>query len=569
MQIVNEKWYTFYRWVSISGGLLVPIIAIVGTLMPRISGSYSFFHITYFSVIMSLVQVAYGILLYKIVAEKKGYSESMLILAILQALTIFSVSQSTGMMLSPFMIWWLFAAIMCGIFGIYGSAGTAFLTLIYFMQSTTNTSGSTKYSLPAVISLLVILATVALSQLYWRTRYLSQDSLQLVNLQGQLKVNQQQSEILVKSLTDGVVLIDIKGAITLINPSASKLLNWEVTDAIGTDYRSVLHIKSENGEEVTDEENPIFHTINSRKPREGIFQIANSSNDSLVVSLSTSPVLINKTNELRGIVVVLRDISIARRSEKQRADFISTASHEMRTPVAAIEGYLQLALNDKVANIDSKARDFLIKALDSTHHLGQLFQDLLTSAKAEDGRLVNHPSVIEMGAFMSDLAESFKFTADKKGLLTDFIFGTSNSSSEKTIHPLYYVYLDQDRLREVVTNLFDNAVKYTPTGKITIGLTGNREVVQLFVRDTGPGIPAEDLSHLFQKFYRVDNSATRTIGGTGLGLFICKEIIDMYNGRIWAESTLGSGSTFYINLPRISSQQAESLKTSEPQLPAI
>ena len=518
---------------------------------------------------MSLVQVAYGILLYKIVAEKKGYSESMLILAILQALTIFSVSQSTGMMLSPFMIWWLFAAIMCGIFGIYGSAGTAFLTLIYFMQSTTNTSGSTKYSLPAVISLLVILATVALSQLYWRTRYLSQDSLQLVNLQGQLKVNQQQSEILVKSLTDGVVLIDIKGAITLINPSASKLLNWEVTDAIGTDYRSVLHIKSENGEEVTDEENPIFHTINSRKPREGIFQIANSSNDSLVVSLSTSPVLINKTNELRGIVVVLRDISIARRSEKQRADFISTASHEMRTPVAAIEGYLQLALNDKVANIDSKARDFLIKALDSTHHLGQLFQDLLTSAKAEDGRLVNHPSVIEMGAFMSDLAESFKFTADKKGLLTDFIFGTSNSSSEKTIHPLYYVYLDQDRLREVVTNLFDNAVKYTPTGKITIGLTGNREVVQLFVRDTGPGIPAEDLSHLFQKFYRVDNSATRTIGGTGLGLFICKEIIDMYNGRIWAESTLGSGSTFYINLPRISSQQAESLKTSEPQLPAI
>jgi signal transduction histidine kinase len=281
------------------------------------------------------------------------------------------------------------------------------------------------------------------------------------------------------------------------------------------------------------------------------------------------PLLDDQGIETGGILGVLRDMTKERQEERQRTEFISTASHEMRTPVAAIEGYLQLALNDKVANIDSKARDFLIKALDSTHHLGQLFQDLLTSAKAEDGRLVNHPSVIEMGAFMSDLAESFKFTADKKGLLTDFIFGTSNSSSEKTIHPLYYVYLDQDRLREVVTNLFDNAVKYTPTGKITIGLTGNREVVQLFVRDTGPGIPAEDLSHLFQKFYRVDNSATRTIGGTGLGLFICKEIIDMYNGRIWAESTLGSGSTFYINLPRISSQQAESLKTSEPQLPAI
>jgi signal transduction histidine kinase len=118
-------------------------------------------------------------------------------------------------------------------------------------------------------------------------------------------------------------------------------------------------------------------------------------------------------------------------------------------------------------------------------------------------------------------------------------------------------------MREVITNLFDNAVKYTDTGKISIGLTGNDQVVQFSIKDTGHGIPAEDQTHLFQKFYRVDNSATRTIGGTGLGLFICKKIVELYQGRIWVESEFGKGSTFFINLPRLTTQKAEAMMAQE------
>src|SRR3546814_7028743 len=92
-------------------------------------------------------------------------------------------------------------------------------------------------------------------------------------------------------------------------------------------------------------------------------------------------------------------------------------------------------------------------------------------------------------------------------------------------------HADPDRLREVITNLFDNAVKYTEQGKISIGLTGNDDIVQVYVKDTGPGVAPEDVPHLFQKFYRVDNSATRTIGGTGLGLFLCRKIIELYKDR--------------------------------------
>ena len=202
----------------------------------------------------------------------------------------------------------------------------------------------------------------------------------------------------------------------------------------------------------------------------------------------------------------------------------------MRTPVAAIEGYLALALNEKVSKIDANAREYLNKAHMSTQHLGQLFQDLLTSAKAEDGRLTSHPKATEIGSFITQLAEDLRFGAEKKGLGMELVVNSKlddkgvidTSQSLKTIQPLYYSFIDPDRVREVITNVFDNAVKYTPEGRVSIGLTGNQQVVQIRVSDTGPGIPEEDVPHLFQKFYRVDNSATRAVGGTGLGFSSAK-----------------------------------------------
>jgi signal transduction histidine kinase len=293
--------------------------------------------------------------------------------------------------------------------------------------------------------------------------------------------------------------------------------------------------------------------------------------------LVISPVILPKDNKIIGAIAVFRDVSAEKNEEERRGEFISTASHEMRTPVAAIEGYLALALNDKVSKIDPKAREFLDKAHASTQHLGKLFQDLLTSAKAEDGRLTSHPGAIEMGEFVKQLADDLRFGAEKKGLAVEFIINTNieadsevidtvnPSGSQKTIQPFYYTYADPDRVREVITNVFDNAVKYTAEGGIKLGITGNEQLVQIRISDTGPGISKEDLPHLFQKFYRVDNSATRSIGGTGLGLFICKKIIELYKGSIWAESELGKGTTFFINLPRLTASQAQDLqKKTEP-----
>jgi PAS domain S-box-containing protein len=382
---------------------------------------------------------------------------------------------------------------------------------------------------------------------------------------------------IVENIEEGVILLDDQMVIQLINPGAAKICDWKADEATGISADNVLQLVNEKGELLPEASNPVKTVFASGKSEgsDNAFLLTREKKQ-IPVNLHVSPLLDNE-NKVTAAVAVLSNVSKQRAEERQRADFISTASHEMRTPVAAIEGYLALALNEKVATIDDRAHGYLEKAHASTQHLGKLFQDLLTSAKAEDGRLTSHPAVVELGEMLEQLTGDLRLVAEKKGLFVEFRAGdtsdtinaTKERGGERVIRPLYYVYADADRLREVITNLFDNAVKYTPEGKVTIGVTGNDQVVQCFVRDTGPGIPSEDVLHLFQKFYRVDNSATRTIGGTGLGLFICQKIIELYQGRIWVESKVGEGSSFYINLPRLSTQKANQLNSGQAIAPEL
>jgi PAS domain S-box-containing protein len=376
-------------------------------------------------------------------------------------------------------------------------------------------------------------------------------------------------QVIINAIEDGVVLVDDQSTIILFNPGAANISGWDINEAAGISVHAVMKLVNDKNQPIEVADTPFQKAFQSGETvRDNNAFLLTQSGKSLPISLIITP-LIDDKKQTTGMVAVFRNVAEERAEEQRRADFISTASHEMRTPVAAIEGYLSLALNSKVATIDNRARNYLEKAHSSTQHLGQLFQDLLTSAKAEDGRLSSHPVIVELGSFLEQLTSDLKFAAEKKGLFSEFVVGSSavinaskDTKGERVIKPLYYTLVDPDRLREVVTNLFDNAVKYTDQGKVSIGLTGDDKVVQFYVRDTGPGIPAEDVPHLFQKFYRVDNSATRTIGGTGLGLFICRKIVELYAGRIWVESELEKGSTFFINFPRISTKQATEMQAS-------
>ena len=361
------------------------------------------------------------------------------------------------------------------------------------------------------------------------------------------------------AVDDGVLAVDQKGNILAINPAAEQITGWSGSDAAGLVFNSVLKITNNDGAEMLDISNPVNRVLrtNENFTTRDLF-IKTQSGKITPIFLAVNS--IGGSNS--GVVVVFRDISKELSDNREQAEFISTASHEMRTPVASIEGYLGLALNPATATIDARAKSFLEKAHENTQHLGQLFQDLLDITKAEDGRLKNEPVILDATEFARDIWEGLKPKAENKGL--EYVFMPDhNATGEKTIMPVFFIHADRDHLHEVLNNLFENAIKYTPSGTVAVNVTGDNDSVQISVKDSGIGIPAEDLPHLFQKFYRVDNSETREINGTGLGLFLSRKLTESIGGKLTVESEYKKGSVFTVKLPRITRENAESLKAKE------
>lgn len=361
------------------------------------------------------------------------------------------------------------------------------------------------------------------------------------------------------AIDDGVVAIDPKGNLRIINPAAEQMIGWTNGDATGLVFDSVLTLVDGDGNALERAANPI---------QRALFDFESFTSNELFLKTQSGKkrqifLRINPVDDMKtGLVVVFRDISKEVKENREQAEFISTASHEMRTPVASIEGYLGLSLNPTTATIDDRARDYLQKAHESTRYLGELFRDLLDISKAEDGRMKNEPVVIDAVEFTRDIWEGLKTKAEAKNL--EYIFmPDQKNSSERTLTPVYFVYADRDHLREVLDNLFENAIKYTPSGKVVINVSGDNENVRISVEDSGIGIPAEDIPHLFQKFYRVDNSETREIGGTGLGLYLSRKLVEGLGGKLSLESEYKKGSIFTVQLPRLERNKAEELKEQE------
>jgi PAS domain S-box-containing protein len=568
---VARIWYRLYWAVMVAVNLAAVAVYAGQHFFPVLEPYATKFAIDNVALIIASISLGYLGVAYWFVMRNSLPFATLIGSMLLSILELHGLGQTEPHVTSyVYVVIWIATMFLNGAYGLPLLVGSVFLTWVSL--SLISRFDPDQIGLPALIMMGGTIIVSIIAYFFWKERFVSVEQQKVSQLSGMLRSNQHQSEILIQSIADGIVMFNTEGKITLMNPAASKMTGWTLGDATGVDIQLVAKIQKEDGSDVPTDENPFGVALNRKERSSQAYLLADRDGKKLIISLVISPVITPGDNAFMGAVAVMRDISEERAAEKQRAEFISTASHEMRTPVAAIEGYLALALNEKVSTIDSRARSYLDKAHSSTQHLGKLFQDLLTSSKAEDGRLTSHPTVVEMGAFMQQLTDDLKFAAEKKGLLAEFIVGgadeaidatTKDASSQHLVKPLYYIQADPDRMREVVTNLFDNACKYTDSGKISIGLTGNTDVVQIYIRDTGSGIPKEDVPHLFQKFYRVDNSATRTIGGTGLGLFICRKIVELYHGRIWVESEVGKGSTFFINMPRLSSQRATELQEAE------
>lgn len=479
----------------------------------------------------------------------------------LLAVTVSSTTIITsGGVLSPFLVMWIIVAIFAGFFGmvILGTMSLLIIVQVIFaiIQQGMNTQIIIGYLffgfLPLVFSLIL-----------WSRRQQVDDNLS--SLETKLSAVEGKSDVVINTIDDGVLAISREGNIELINPSAQQMIGWNQGDALGLNWKSVLKLVASDGKEVNEFENPISQALAKNQPTHSdkLFLLT-SSGKRILVSIVSSPV----GTDGEGIIVVVRDITKEKAEEREQAEFISTASHEMRTPVASIEGYLGLALNPATAHIDEKARDFITKAHESARHLGRLFQDLLDISKAEDGRLKNEPEIVNVNEFVKEIFDGLTMKANEKQLNYVFMPDVVNESGEKSLQPIFYANIDPDHFREVVGNLIENAIKYTSAGEVLVNVSGDDKQVSVSVKDSGIGIPAEDLPHLFQKFYRVDNSDTREIGGTGLGLYLSRRLAEAMSGNLRVESEYKHGSTFYLEIPRVSNTEAKHRLNSTDDQPA-
>jgi PAS domain S-box-containing protein len=460
---------------------------------------------------------------------------------------------STGDSSSPFIALWMIVGVFAGVFGIYGLL-PLFLALAVFIIWLYSNGSLNRESIVAVV--LAGELPLLISYLIWHTKSANDNSTDRAyrDLASELNQVANKSEVVINAIADGVIAVSSQGIIQLINPAAQQIIGWGKQDALALDYKSVLKLIDKNGAELTPANDPIAEALATNKQvTTNTLSLLTNSEKKLLVSINVSPV-----GQLgAGAIIVFRDITKEKSEEREQAEFISTASHEMRTPVAAIEGYLGLALNPATATIDDKARDFINKAHESAQHLGRLFQDLLDVSKADDGRLSNNPKIVDVVAFTHDIIQGLKPRADEKGLRTLFKpLPDDAAGGERRLSPVYYTNVDNDHLREVIGNLIENAIKYTLKGDVVVDVNGDTDHVTISISDSGIGIPKEDQAHLFQKFYRVDNSETREIGGTGLGLYLCRRLTETMNGRLWVESEYKKGSTFYVELPRTSHEDA-------------
>jgi len=250
-----------------------------------------------------------------------------------------------------------------------------------------------------------------------------------------------------------------------------------------------------------------------------------------------------------GIVVIFNDITEIRSIERMKTAFVSTVSHELRTPLTSIKGFISTLLMDEDGTFyDFETQREFYKIIDTEcDRLTRLISDLLNVSRIEAGRALDlNPKPVTLPALIEKVAAVQKSYTNKHELVVDIK------------NELPVIVADEDKVDQILTNLTNNAIKYSPKGgTVTITALADGDIVRMSVTDQGMGIPKEHLPKVFDRFHRVDNRDTRTVGGTGIGLYLVKHLVEAHGGKIWVESEVGKGSSFIFELPKCPPQFVE------------
>lgn len=381
---------------------------------------------------------------------------------------------------------------------------------------------------------------------------------QLILREQNIRKNSQQLEILIQSLTDGVVATDDKNNIILFNKSAEKITGLTREHVLGKPIDSVLRLCEENQCVTLSMYSRQDETF-VKKLRDTGLTLKVSERKRIFLSIRVSPITVDtQPNTKSGWIMTFHDITKEQELEEMKLDFVSMAAHELRTPLTAIRGYAQLLKEDLPENSPPDNIEFVNRLVVSSENLSNLIDNLLNVSRIERNTFKVDTKPLDILPLATDIVDSLQEQARTKNQTLDFI-------KPQDILPL--AMADKFRLTQVLSNLVANAINYTPEGGvITVMVELKGSFFEFAVRDTGIGIPEDALPKLFSKFFRVSGKLEEGSKGTGLGLFIAKSIVDMHKGKIWVESVRGRGSTFHFTIPKATAE--EIIQYNKPEQPS-
>ncbi|MDQ3093686.1 MAG: ATP-binding protein [bacterium] len=345
-------------------------------------------------------------------------------------------------------------------------------------------------------------------------------------------------EAVLDSIGDGMIATDEKGIITKVNNAALDILGREEKDLLGMHFPSTIVALHENGAPIDIYNRPITKAFMAGKTiSERIFYLGHD-NRLIPVTITISPII--KEGRPIGAVEVFHDLTAEIEQEKLKSDFISIASHQLRTPLSAINMYTRMLQEGMAGELTANQEVFTKIVLTSVERMNELIDTLLNITRIEAGSIVLKERALSFDNVLKEIVTEFKASAEAKSIVLKV-------DIEKNIPELVS---DSLLLKEVCSNLISNALKYTPEGgDVNVRLGKGRNTVKLSVKDSGYGIPDTDKERIFTKFFRASNISNRDVSGTGLGLYLTKIIAEKLGGELSFKSRENIGTTFEFCLP--------------------
>lgn len=358
---------------------------------------------------------------------------------------------------------------------------------------------------------------------------------------GEAKKRIEQEKIqyaaLLGGIGDGMIAFDPEGKIVMMNKQAEELLGWTAKEVFGKKISDLIPMQDEKGQPLKAEKRPLTQTLKQRKKISGRAYYVAKDKKALPVAITVSPIIFD--GDLAGAIEIFRDITQEMEVDRMKSEFISTVSHELRTPLTGIREGITQVHEGFFGPINEEQKDFLNISLSELDRLTTIINDLLDIAKIEAGKLALRKSWVEGKQLVGDLILRYQSMMKNKGITV------------RTLLPQeeIRVFMDREKVFQVLTNLVSNAYKFTPEGgEIVMQIQKDDESVQFSVRDSGVGIEPENLGKIFDRFVQVGQEGAKA-RGTGLGLPISKNLVEMHCGRIWVESEYGKGSVFHFSIP--------------------